>query len=130
MDEEKPVSPLKPFRSNGEADDGLNTIDRLERNLAEKTLRLEEAADNAARIQYQYDRQSYYLKVFFDINRELSAPRDMETLMENFLRLALDSLGIEEGGVFLFNNKEKQALVKYRLFGKEAKGCSAGSLKV
>ena len=129
MNEEKPISPLDPFKSNEVAEDCLNTINQLQQNLAEKTLRLEEAADNADRIQYQYDRQSYYLKIFFGINRELSGLRDMETLMENFLRLALDSLGIEEGGVFLFNNKEKQALIKYRLFGKETQGCSAEELE-
>ena len=50
----------------------------------------------------------------------------MEALMENFLRLTLDSLGIEEGGVFLFNNKEKQPLIKYRHFGKETEGLFRG----
>lgn len=92
---------------------------RLQQELTEKTLRLEEAVDQVDRLQYKFDRQSHYLKTFFNINRELNSLRDMAEIMENFLRLTLDSLGIEEGGIVLFS-KEKQPLVTYRALGKKA----------
>jgi rhodanese-related sulfurtransferase len=129
MDEEKPINSLKPFRDHEQAADNLDPSARLEQELSAATLRLQEALAKADRIQYQYDRQSFYIRVFFDINRALSGVRDMETLLDQFLRMTLDSLGVEEGGVFLFNTGEKPSLVRYRLFGKETERFSPEELE-
>lgn len=107
-----------PRVENMEEGKHLNSI-RLQQELTEKNLRLEEAVDQVDRLQYKFDRQTHYLKTFFNINRELNTLRDMAGIMEKFLRLTLDSLGIEEGGIVLFS-KEKQPLVTYRALGKKA----------
>ncbi len=118
MDEEKPISPLKPFGNQEQASGNFELLAPLRQELAATNLRLREALDKADGIQYQYDRQSYYIKVFFDINRARSGLRDMEALLEQFLRMTLDSLGVEEGGAFLFASGEKRTLAKYLYLGK------------
>jgi rhodanese-related sulfurtransferase len=128
MSGEKTINPGQALIRIGPDNVNLRPSDPLRQELAQKAILLEKALKKAAAIQNQYDRQSYFLKVFFTVNHKLSRLRDKESMLENFLRLTMESMGIEEGGVFLFNIKEKQSLVKYQLGGKEIECCSEEQL--
>ena len=75
--------------------------------------RLQEELKQSENVQSELDRRVFYLKTLYDVSKDIFSSVETETILRNFLLMAMGNFGVTEGFILLINSisKEIQHLV-------------------
>jgi class 3 adenylate cyclase len=59
-------------------------------------------------IQTELDRRIFYLKTLYDVSKDIFASVDSETILRNFLLMAMGNFGVSEGLILLINSHNEK----------------------
>ena len=59
-------------------------------------------------IQTELDRRVFYLKTLYDVSKDIFASVESETILRNFLLMAMGNFGVSEGLILLMNSQSAQ----------------------
>jgi class 3 adenylate cyclase len=70
--------------------------------------RLRNQLKASAHVQNELDRRIFYLKTLYDVSKDIFSSVESETILRNFLLMAMGNFGVTEGFTLLANSATKQ----------------------
>jgi class 3 adenylate cyclase len=78
-------------------------------NLKAEVENLRASLRESEHIQTELDRRVFYLKTLYDVSKDIFASVESETILRNFLLMAMGNFGVTEGLILLINSDTKSA---------------------
>jgi len=66
--------------------------------------RLQDALQQSANVQTELDRRVFYLKTLYDVSKDIFSSVESETILRNFLLMAMGNFGVTEGFILTLNS--------------------------
>jgi len=78
-------------------------------DLNAKVENLQASVKESEHIQTELDRRGFYLKTLYDVGKDIFASVESETILRNFLLMAMGNFGVSEGLILVINSDTKRA---------------------
>jgi len=66
--------------------------------------RLQDALEKSANVQTELDRRVFYLKTLYDVSKDIFSSVESETILRNFLLMAMGNFGVTEGFILTLDS--------------------------